>query len=96
MQQPKPKKRVGEMGRPDNSAAMEKEFEISFKKKGATVKGYTKAEMEEAERGNSPEDKAAKTRKQIQENEALKEKIRMSKSDKSLITKTMRALFGGK
>lgn len=96
MQIPPKKKKVGEMGRPDNSAAMEKEFEISFKKKGSNIKAYSKAEMEEAEKGNSPEDKAAKTRKQIQENEALKEKIRLSKSDKSVITKTMRALFGGK
>ena len=96
MQQPVKKKKVGEMGRPDNSAAMEKEFEISFKKKGATVKGYTKAEMEEAEKGNSKEADKEKMRKQIQDNEQLKEKIRMSKSDKSLITKTMRALFGGR
>lgn len=91
-----PKKKVGETGKPDNSAAMEKEFEVSFKKKGATVKGYTKAEMEDAESGNSKEDAQAKTRKQIQDNEALKEKIRLSKSDKSIITKTMRALFGGR
>lgn len=96
MQQPKPKKRVGEMGKPDNSAAMEKEFEISFKKKGSTIKGYTKAEMEEAESGNSKEMDKERARKQMEDNEKLKEKIRLSKTDKSLITKTMRALFGGK
>jgi hypothetical protein len=52
MQIPPKKKRVGEMGKPDNSAAMEKEFEISFKKTGPTIKVETKKEMDDAEKGN--------------------------------------------
>lgn len=51
MQQIPKKKKVGEMGKPDNSAAMEKEFEISFKKTGPTVKIETKKEMDDAEKG---------------------------------------------
>jgi HKD family nuclease len=51
MQQIPKKKKVGEMGKPDNSAAMEKEFEISFKKTGPTVKVETKKEMDDAEKG---------------------------------------------
>jgi hypothetical protein len=51
MQIPPKKKKVGEMGKPDNSSAMEKEFEINFKKNGATVKVETKKEMDDAERG---------------------------------------------
>lgn len=51
MQIPPKKKKVGEMGRPDNSAAMEKEFEINFKKNGATVKVETKKEAEAREMG---------------------------------------------
>lgn len=51
MQIPPKKKRVGEMGKPDNSDAMVKEFEISFKKTGPTVKVETKKEMDDAEKG---------------------------------------------
>ena len=51
MQIPPKKKKVGEMGKPDNSAAMEKEFEINFKKNGATIKVETKKEMDDAEKG---------------------------------------------
>lgn len=96
MQIPPKKKRVGEMGRPDNAAAIDKEFQADFKKVGPRIKQETMAEADAAEIGQSPEARIAKTRKQIQENEALKEKIRQGKSDKSMLTKTMRALFGGK
>lgn len=51
MQIPPKKKKVGEMGKPDNSAAMEKEFEINFKKNGATIKVETEKEMDDAEKG---------------------------------------------
>ena len=51
MQIPPKKKRVGEMGKPDNSDAMVKEFEINFKKNGPTVKVETKKEMDDAEKG---------------------------------------------
>ena len=51
MQIPPKKKRVGEMGKPDNSDAMVKEFEINFKKTGPTVKVETKKEMDDAEKG---------------------------------------------
>jgi hypothetical protein len=51
MQIPPKKKRVGEMGKPDNSDAMVKEFQANFKKKGPTVKQETKKEMDDAEKG---------------------------------------------
>ena len=51
MQIPPKKKRVGEMGKPDNSDAMVKEFQANFKKKGATIKVETKKEMDDAEKG---------------------------------------------
>lgn len=51
MQIPPKKKKVGEMGKPDNSDAMVKEFEAEFKKKGATIKVETKKEMDDAEKG---------------------------------------------
>ena len=101
MQQiPPKKKKVGEMGRPDNSAAFDKAMQQEWesRKQGAPgkTKPETKAEAEARERGQSAEDMKAKARKQIQDNEALKEKARQSGADKSVITKTMRALFGGK
>jgi hypothetical protein len=51
MQQIPKKKRVGEMGKPDNSDAMAKEFQANFKKQGPTVKQETKKEMDDAEKG---------------------------------------------
>lgn len=51
MQTPPKKKRVGEMGRPDNSDAMAKEFQNNFKKNGPTIKVETKKEMDDAEKG---------------------------------------------
>jgi len=51
MQQIPKKKRVGEMGRPDNSDAMNKEFQADFKKNGPRIKQETRAEAEAAERG---------------------------------------------
>lgn len=99
MQQPPKKKKVGEMGKSDNSAAFNKSMQeqLMSRKKGdvGTMKPETRAEAEARERGQSPEDMKAKARQQVIDNEALKEKIRKGKSDKSLLTKTMRALFGG-
>lgn len=51
MQIPPKKKKVGEMGRPDNMDAMNKEFQADFKKNGPRVKQETRAEAEAAERG---------------------------------------------
>jgi hypothetical protein len=100
MQQPPKKKRVGEMGKPDNSAAFDKSMQEQFmsRKKGdvGTEKPETRAEAEARERGQSPEDMKAKARKQIMDKKMMEEKLRQGKSDKSVITKTMRALFGGK
>lgn len=76
--------------------AMQKQFESRKKGSPGTLKPETKAEAEAREKGESSEDKNVKTRTQVQQYEALKEKIRQNKSDKSGITKTMRALFGGK
>ena len=101
MQQfPPKKKKVGEMGKPDNKKAFDKAMQDEFmsRPKGApgTLKPETRAEAEARERGKSPEDKAAMTRKQIMDKKMMEEKIRQKNSDKSVITKTMRALFGGK
>ena len=51
MQQIPKKKKVGEMGKPDNSDAMAKEFQADYKKVGPRVKQETKAEMDAAEKG---------------------------------------------
>jgi hypothetical protein len=59
MQIPPKKKKVGEMGRPDNSAAFDKAMQEEFmsRKKGAvgTLKPETKKEAEAREMGKSKE-----------------------------------------
>lgn len=98
MQQPPKKKQEGKY--PSAKAEFDKAMQeqLMSRKKGdvGTMKPETKAEAEARERGQSPEDMKAKAIKQMQEKKALEEKIRQGKSDKSVITKTMRALFGGK
>lgn len=78
------------------SASMQKQMMSRKKGDVGTTKPETRAEAEARERGQSPEDMKAKARKQIMDNQMMKEKIRQGKSDKSIITKTMRALFGGR
>lgn len=51
MQYIQKKKKVGEMGKPDNSNAMVKEFQDNYKKNGSPIKQETKAEMDAAEKG---------------------------------------------
>lgn len=96
MQDPK-KKKVGETGKPSNedkfAAAMQKQ--LMDTKRSAAYTPASKKEMDEAEKGNSPEDKMAKARKQVQDQEMMKEKIRQNKaSEKSKLVKTMRKIVG--
>jgi hypothetical protein len=93
---PPKKKKVGETGKPSQedkfAAAMQKQ--LMDTKRSAAYTPASKKEMDKAEKGNSPEDKMAKTRKQIQEQEMMKEKIRQNKSDKSILMKTIRKVIG--
>jgi hypothetical protein len=95
MQQP-PKKKVGEMGKPSNenkfAAAMQKQLVDTKRAKAYTP--ASKQEMDEAEKGNSLEERMAKTRKQIQDQEMMKEKIRQNKAnEKSGLMKTIKFLL---
>jgi hypothetical protein len=94
---PPKKKKVGEMGKASNedkfAAAMQKQ--LMDTKRSAAYTPASKKEMDEAEKGNSPEDKMAKTRKQIQDQEQMKEKIRQNKAqEKSKLVKTMKKIIG--
>jgi hypothetical protein len=51
MQYIQSKKKVGEMGKPDNSNAMVKEFQDNYKKNGSPIKQETRKEAEDAEKG---------------------------------------------
>ncbi len=102
MQQFPPKKKVQpkqEGKYPSAKSEFDKSMQkqIESRKKGdvGTTKPETRAEAEARERGQSPEDMKTKAVKQMQEKKALEEKVRQGKADKSIITKTMRALFGG-
>lgn len=92
---PPKKKKVGETGKPSQedqfAAAMQKQ--LMDTKRSAAYTPASKKEMDEADKGNSKEDKMAKTRKQIQDQQMMQEKIRQNKADKSTITKTLRALL---
>jgi hypothetical protein len=51
MQYIQKKKKVGEMGKPDNSNAMVKEFQDNYKKNGSPIKQETRKQAEDAEKG---------------------------------------------
>lgn len=92
-----PKKKVGEMGKASNedkfAAAMQKQLVDTKRAKAYTP--ASKDEMDEAEKGNSIEDRMAKTRQQIQDQEMMKEKIRQNKAnEKSSVIKLMRKIVG--
>ncbi len=94
---PPKKKKVGEMGKPSNedkfAASMQKQ--LMDTKRSAAYTPASKKEMDESEKGNSTENRMAKTRKQIQEQEMMKEKARQNKSnDKSSVIKLMRKIVG--
>jgi hypothetical protein len=94
---PPKKKKVGEMGKPSNedkfAASMQKQ--LMDTKRSAAYTPASKKEMDESEKGNSPENRMAKIRKQIQEQEMMRERVRQNKSnDKSSVIKLMRKIVG--
>ena len=94
---PPKKKKVGEMGKPSNedkfAASMQKQ--LMDTKRSAAYTPASKKEMDESEKGNSPENRMANTRKQIQEQEMMRERVRQNKSnDKSSVIKLMRKIVG--
>jgi type II secretory ATPase GspE/PulE/Tfp pilus assembly ATPase PilB-like protein len=92
---PPKKKKVGEMGKHSNedkfAASMQKQ--LMDTKRSAAYTPASKKEMDDAEKGKSVENRMDKTRKQVQEQEAMKEKIRQNSKDKSNIMNMVRKII---
>ena len=94
---PPKKKKVGETGKPsqEDQFAQAMQKQLMDTKRSAAYTPASKKEMDEAEKGRSAEDLKAKARKQVQDQEEMKEKIRQNKSnDKSSVIKLMRKIIG--
>ena len=94
---PPKKKKVGETGKPsqEDQFAQAMQKQLMDTKRSAAYTPASKKEMDEAEKGRSAEDLKAKARKQIQDQEMMKEKIRQNKAnDKSSLMKTIRKVIG--